>query len=395
MRFRNRYEDSSILSRGTKISVGPAHGLPCILALGMVSTLVAGTTARGADDSAVGVLAQEVAGKGWIVFAAHPKEIDGGEIIKASQRRGQFDLYLSRPDGSQLQNITNTEQYSEFGGRFSPDGTKLLYRRLPPGASINHDLWGEVGQAFVADADGSNPVSQGEAGEFPWASFCPDMKQIACLYRKERKIRIFDFATKRLLKQLPAEGVYQQLFWSPDGRRLVGTANVVGRRWNVVSVDIQTESQTVLTRALNCTPDWFQGDPQRVIYSNRNPALFPGKYNNYGLTMLMWASVDGKTRKLIYGDAWKHCYFGCTSPDDEYVLFSDDISDTIVAGEMHVLRMADTPIIPEGIKQIRLLHPGCKDGPVLDLKLKNGIPLRGFEPHWTYADVLDGNGISP
>jgi hypothetical protein len=115
--------------------------------------------------------------------------------------------------------------------------------------------------------------------------------------------------------------------------------------------------------------------------------LVPGEYDNYGLTMLMWALADGKTRRLIYGNAGKHCYFGCTSPDDKYVVFSDDAHDSFVVGNMHVIRMADTPIIPEGIKKIRLLHPGWKEGPVLDLKLPSGIPLRGFEPHWTHAEL--------
>ncbi len=342
---------------------------------------------KAAEDSAVDALRVEVAGLGWIVFAAHPAEVDGGTIIENEDQRGPLDLYLSRPDGSQLKNITGTDQFSEFGGRFSPDGTKLLFRRLPKEAKINHDLWGEMGELVIADADGSDPVVQGKAGEFPWASFSPDMKQIACLHKRDQAIRIFDCDSKAPIKEMPSQGIFQQLFWSPDGEQLVGTANVTGRRWNVVSIDVASGKVTLLTRALNCTPDWFQSDAQRVIYSNRNPTLFPGQYNNYGLTMLMWASADGKTRRLIYGDASKHCYFACMSPDDKYVLFSDDVHDTIVVGDMHVIRMADTPIIPEGIKKIRLLHPGWKEGPVLDLKLKSGIPLRGFEPHWTYAEI--------
>jgi WD40 repeat protein len=344
-------------------------------------------SSNAADNPAVELLRAEVAELGWIVFAAHPAELDGGKIIQDKNQRGPLDLYLSRPDGSQLRNMTNTDQFSEFGGRFSPNGAKLLYRRLPKETKINHDLWGETGELIIADADGSNPAVQGKAGEFPWASFSPDMKQIACLHKKDQAIRIFDCDSKALLKEMPAQGIFQQLFWSPDGKRLVGTANVTGRKWNVVGINIATGKMTLLTRALNCTPDWFQSDAERVIYSNRNPALFPGQYDNYGLTMLMWASADGKTRRLIYGNAGKHCYFACVSPDDKYVIFSDDVHDGIVAGDMHVIRMADTPIIPEGIKKIRLLHPGWKDGPVLDLNLKSGIPLRGFEPHWTYAEL--------
>ena len=339
--------------------------------LAMIGALAIGAgPLKAADDSAVEALKVEVAKLGWIVFAAHPAEIEGGAIIQNKDQRGPLDLYLSRPDGSGLRNITNTDQFSEFGGRFSPDSTKLLYRRLPREGKINHDLWGETGELVIADADGSNPVVQGKAGEFPWASFSPDMKQIACLFKKDQVIRVFDTDSKALAREIPAQGIFQQLFWSPDGKRLTGTANVTGRKWNVVSIDIDTGKLTLLTRALNCTPDWFQSDAERVIYSNRNPALFPGQYSNYGLTMLMWASADGKTRRLIYGNAGKHCYFACASPDDKYVIFSDDDHDGIVVGDMHVIRMADTPIIPEGIKKLRLLHPGWKDGPRLGPELE-------------------------
>jgi hypothetical protein len=103
--------------------------------------------------------------------------------------------------------------------------------------------------------------------------------------------------------------------------------------------------------------------------------------------MLMQATADGKSRKLIYGNAWRHCYFGCTSPDDKYIIFSDDAEDGLVAGEMRILRLADAPIIPPALKTLKLLYPDSKEGPVFSLKLTGGMALRGFEPHWTYAEI--------
>ncbi len=342
------------------------------------------------DSEQVVALAREVAARGWVVFAAHPREIQQQRVIENKSQRGQLDLYLARPDGSRLRNITNTAEFSEFGGRFTPDGRHLLDRRLPKDVAMNHDLWGATGCLIIANADGSESRVQGESGEYPWASFGVDMKQFVCLYKHERKIRIFDFASKKLVREMPSEGVFQQLFWAPDGKHVVGTANIQGRNWNVVSINVQTGRSTVLTRALNCTPDWFQGDPSRVIYSNRNPALFPGQYDNYGLTMLMQATADGKHRQLIYGNAARHCYFGCTSPDDKYVIFCDDAHDGLVAGAIHVIRMADTPIIPRALKSLSLLFPDSHTGPVLDWKFANGIAIRGFEPHWTYGDLGAG-----
>src|ERR1019366_2957403 len=210
-------------------------------------------------DAGANVLAGEVASRGWILFST-----------KTGQ--GDYDLFLSRPDGSSRRNLTQTPDANEFGGRFSPDGKRMLYRRQARGPAngadtgINHDLWGTKGALVVAKADGSDPQRQGDEGAYPWASWSPDSKQIACLYKREGQIRIFDLATKARVKELPSRGVFQQLFWSPDGKRLCGTANFNGQDWNVVSIDLATGRETLLTRSLNCTPDWFQRDPNRVIY---------------------------------------------------------------------------------------------------------------------------------
>ena len=88
------------------------------------------------EDPGAEALAKEVAHKGWILFAA-------------KSAAGDYDLFLSRPDGSGKRNITNTREWSEYGGRFSPDAKRMLFRRLRPGGVINHDLWGAMG-ALVA-----------------------------------------------------------------------------------------------------------------------------------------------------------------------------------------------------------------------------------------------------
>ena len=134
----------------------------------------------------------------------------------------------------------------------------------------------------------------------------------------------------------------------------------------------------MLTRTLNCTPDWFQGDPNRVIYSNRTPGLA----TEYGWTMLMQATADGKSRTLICGERGRHLYYGCTSPDDKYVIFAEPESDGGTDANMAIVRLADTPIIvPEDYVQLRALYPDAKSGPILRL------PVAGFEPHWTYAEI--------
>ena len=118
------------------------------------------------------------------------------------------------------------------------------------------------------------------------------------------------------------------------------------------------------------------------------PRLGPN-VNNYGFTVLMQATADGKSRTLVYGALGKHVYFGCTSPDGKYAVFADDPADGLIVGEMRLVRMADTPIVAPKppFPELKERYPDAKEGPVLDLKLPNGTPLRGFEPHWTYAEL--------
>jgi len=336
-------------------------------AIVLVMALLA-TPARAATDPDVEKLAGEVAGRGWILFAA-------------KTAKGDYDLFFARPDGSQLRNITNTPEFNEYGGRFSPNGAKILYRRLSKSEAINHDLWGQFGTLVIANADGANPIAQGKEGEYPWAAWSPDGKQIACLHKREGKIRFFDLETKKIVKEMPRQGIFQQMFWSPDGQRLCGTANVNGADWNVVSIDIEAGKLTLLTRQLNCTPDWFN-DSRRVIYSNRTPGLADG----YGWTMLMQAAADGTTRTLVYAEREKHIYFGCTSPDDKYVVSSIMPRDTMIEAPMAIIRLSDAPIIvagEKGYKELEAMYPNARKGPVLRL---SNLP-EGFEPQWTDAGI--------
>lgn len=322
------------------------------------------------DDPEMKKLAKEVAGLGWLAFAG-------------KSGNGDYDLYLCRPDGSQLRNITQTPQWNEFCVRFSPDGKRILYRRIPRNEQINHTLHGQFGELVIANADGRNPVVQGQAGEFPWASWSADGAQIACLYKPEGRIRIFALATKRLVRELPRYGVFQQLCWSPDGQRLCGVANVNGTDWNIVNIELATEKVTLLTRQLNCTPDYFR-DSAQVLHSHREPGLV----NDYGWTMIMRATVDGKNRTLVYAERDRHVYWSCTSPDDKYVIFSVFADDSGIDGEMAIVRLADTPMAVSSTvpyKELQALYPNAKSGPVLRL---TSVPA-GFEPHWTSDISVD------
>ncbi len=307
-------------------------------------------------------LAKEVSSRGWIAYAAR------GES-------GTWDLFLMRPDGSERRNITNTADYEEGGPRFSPDGKRLLYRRFAKGAIINHDLWGFQGELMIADAEGSNPVQIGVDREFPWASWSPDGKQIACLTPKG--IQIVDLQTRAVVRELPRKGIYQQLFWSPDGQWFCGVANA-RIMWTVVRMNAQTGDLNIVQEFQSCTPDWFP-DSNRIIFPSR-----PAGQDGYGFTQLWMSDGDGKEARMIYGEDGYHIYGGALSPDGRYVLFTrcaDDGGGSEQSGApICVMRMENAPAIAGPSETLRKVHPEAKDAVVFQL-------VEGWEPCWTYAEI--------
>jgi Tol biopolymer transport system component len=227
--------------------------------------LSSGAEPTSQPHSPTTVLAREVRDKGWIAYGARSP-------------KGDWDLFLCRPDGSDARNITGTPEFGEGAPRFSPDGRKMLYRRTPQGTKISHDQWGFQGELVIAGADGTGPVTLGKDGEFPWASWSPDGKQIACMTKKG--IQIVDLDTKKLVREMPRRGMYQQLFWSPDGKWFCGVSNNLGEQWTVARMNAATGEVNPVNTFQNCTPDWF-ADSKRLIFSHR-----PKGQEGYGWTQL-------------------------------------------------------------------------------------------------------------
>jgi Tol biopolymer transport system component len=306
-------------------------------------------------------LSHEIRGKGWIVYSARTE-------------RGDWDLFLMRPDGSDRRNLTRTPDASEVAARFSPDGKKLLYYRMPKGEILDNNKYG-LYELVIANADGSSPVSWGS--EFPWASWSPDSRQLACLTRGG--VQVVDVETRRVLRKLDRKGIVEQLFWSPDGKWFTGTANGLGEHWAIGRMSAATGELNRVSDGdcFNCTSDWFP-DSRQVVYSKGHP-------KTEGWAQLWRADGDGKSKSMLYGEIGRHAYGGALSPDGAYVLFTRseedlgqvDNSRTTIA----IFRLKDAPVVAGKSDVLRKQYPAAKEGPVLDLG-------PGWEPHWTLAEVV-------
>jgi Tol biopolymer transport system component len=316
---------------------------------------------EGDDDPRVIGLSNEVRSKGWIIYSARTG-------------KGDWDLFLMRPDGSSRRNITNTPGFNEAAARFSPAGQRILYYRMPKNVAVDNNKYG-IYDLVIADADGANPVIWGS--EYNWASWGADGKRLACLSIKG--VRIVDLSTRKTIHELNRRGIVQQLVWSLDGKWFVGTANGLGQYWNIGRISAVTGEVNAVGEVdrYNCTPDWLP-DSQHVVYSR---GIIP---DVGGWAQLWMAGGDGQEKQLLYAEEGRHIYGGCVSPDGKYVLFTrsqqdlGEVDDSLTT--MAIIRFQDAPIIARTNEVPREACPNANNGPILHLSW-------GWEPHWTYAEI--------
>ncbi len=194
----------------------------------------------------------------------------------------------------------------DAGTLISPAGTRILYRRIPNGERFDNNRHGMQGELVMMNSDGTGALVLGKDGEFPWASWSPDGRKLACL--SPRGIDLYDIATKTVVAHLDRKGTFQQMIWSPDGKWLTGVANSFDTGWTVVRMEVATGAINPVSKVDCCTPDWFP-DSSTMIFSNRA----------HDWTQLWMADGAGKERRLIFAEDGRHIYGGCVSPDGNSV----------------------------------------------------------------------------
>lgn len=323
----------------------------------LLGLLMLGAAAVPGKTDATADLATEVRDRGWIVCSA-------------PNAGGDWDLVVLRPDGSSRHPLTRTPDFNEAGARFSPDGSRLLYYRMPRGEPVDNNTYGTF-ELVIAGADGSQPISYGR--NFPWASWGPDGREFACL--TPQGIKIVEVASRTTLRELPRRGIVQQLVWSPDGRWFTGTANGLGPFWNIALLDARDGSCRALSEPdrYNCTPDW-RGDANGVVYAR---GIIPAQG---GRAELWWAPVTTSAPRRLHAEADRHIYGACSSPDGRHLLFTRSV--------------ADLGKVDHSETTLALIRwpTGTDDtsGPRLDLG-------PGWEPHWSTVARLnptDANAAS-
>jgi TolB protein len=140
-----------------------------------------------------------------------------------------MDLATMRPDGTDLQQLTNREGKrvaSYTYASFSQDGKSIVHRRLN----------GEVSQIFVMNADGSDDRNiSGVSTLDAWPAWSPDGKRIVFARRVQDAFQIFvmdrDGKNVRQVTDVlggAKEGGLTNPRWSPDGSKILCSRRLNG-----------------------------------------------------------------------------------------------------------------------------------------------------------------------
>ncbi|GMV36923.1 MAG: hypothetical protein AMXMBFR61_14310 [Fimbriimonadales bacterium] len=169
-----------------------------------------------------------------------------GRVLFCSGTGGDMNIYSCEPDGSDLKQLTNEPGYD--GGPFwSPDGTKIVYRRAVATSGPLHEAYLEnlakdvyrpaPLEIWIMDADGSNKRQVTHLGCASFAPYMhPDGKHIIfCTNYPEPRGREFDLyligvdgtGLKRITYTKEFDGFPMFSF---DGKKLVFCSNRNAKR---------------------------------------------------------------------------------------------------------------------------------------------------------------------
>jgi WD40-like Beta Propeller Repeat len=251
---------------------------------------------------ALAVAALSVAGaSAQRTLAAFPGA--NGEIAFASQRDGDYEIYVMNPDASEQRPLTDHANV-DFDPVWSADGGHLAFVTDRDGNYEIYAMRGDGGGQVRLTSDGASDL------EPAWS---PDGQRIAFTSSRDGNDEVYAMnadggAPTRLTTGAALDG---NPAWSPDGRWIAFTSDRTGSSQIYVMTAFGAE-QTRLTvhPASDVSPNWSPDGKQIAFASNRD-----GNYEIY----VMNADGSGQRRltRNIAADldpAW--------SPDGKELLFT-------------------------------------------------------------------------
>jgi Tol biopolymer transport system component len=217
---------------------------------------------------------------------AHPQfSPDGKKIAFQSPRDGvDTNLYVMNGDGSRQVKIT---RHKGFAGvpNWSPDGKQILYQWRDDTANDNR--W----HIYLINADGSNPRRlTGDAANNQVPNWSPDGKQIL-LYSDRTgndQIYVMDADGSNVTRLTNNAANDHAAFWSRDGKRIVFCSDRDGGR-EVYTMNADGSNQRRVTTGATAYQSSWSHDGRRILFTsirNGQSEIYTIKPDGAGLTKL-------------------------------------------------------------------------------------------------------------
>ena len=182
-------------------------------------------------------------------------------------------IYVMDADGKNLRRLTNNP-FAEWEPSWSPDGQRIAFT-----SSGAMDIAGWY--IYVVDADGKNLRRLGQDDQSGWyPSWSPDSKRIAFVSLRDGRgndiyVMDADGSNQQQLTDGPQEDRHPS--WSPDGEHIAFVSHRDGN-WEIYVMDADGKNQRRLTRtpARDWYPSWSPDGKRIVFVSNRD-----GNYEIY------------------------------------------------------------------------------------------------------------------
>ena len=231
---------------------------------------------------------------------------DGQTIAFASDRNGNFDIYLMAKDGSNVRRLT-FDTVDERHPRWSPDGEKIIFES-PRDGLLPGDGRPRYNDLFVIDADAShvfNLTKTPTASETS-AAWSPNGQTIA--FNRGGRIMLIDAAggNERALHEATNDFIDDVPAWSPDGSRLAYSAFNVNHpfatdTWVIFTIKPDgTENQRITGLGYSSArfPSWSP-DGTKILHNRDNVDEWWGRFSTQNLWIM---NADGSSLVRVTSD---------------------------------------------------------------------------------------------